>query len=202
MIIEIYDARGGVMLMFTRAVPWVLKACTVCAVATRSMSAGGAAGRHEHVLAPIAFLTLASVLPSTVCSVVDRTTTTAYIIQSALFMLAVHAATLALERWQQPQHTVALTQTCVVHMLWSQWQTLHKHKHVLIYQQAVKTLLLVLAVLSWSACVLMLPHVTVDILALGGLMFVGEVLGVAVSVVAGMLATLGNTAEALFEQSA
>jgi hypothetical protein len=187
------------MLMFTRAVPWLLKACTVCAVVGRAYSVGGAAGRHEHVLAPVAFVTLVTVLPSMLCGVVDRATTTTYIIQSSLFLLGVHAATLALERCELPQHTVALTQTCVVHMLWSQWQALGRHKHVLIYQDAVRTLLVVVAMLAWFACVLMLPHVAVDMLALGGLMFAGEVLGVAVSVVAGMFAAAGDTVEAFFE---
>ena len=197
--VRIYEGRWACMLMFTRAVPWLLKACTVCAVVARAYSVGGAAGRHEHVLAPVAFVTLASVLPSILCGVVDRSTTTAYIMQSALYLLAVHAATLALERCELPLHSVALTQTCVVHMLWSQWQALSRHKHVLIYQDAVQTLLVVLALLAWSACVLMLPHVAVDMLALGGLMFAGEVLGVAVSLVAGMLSSAGDTAEAFFE---
>jgi hypothetical protein len=67
------------MLMFTRAVPWLLKAWTVCTVVARAYSVGGAAGRHEHVLAPVAFVTLVSVLPSVLCGVVDRSTTTAYI---------------------------------------------------------------------------------------------------------------------------
>jgi hypothetical protein len=186
------------MLLFTRAVPWLLKACTVCAVVSRSMSVGGAAGRHEQVLAPVAFVTIASVLPSTVCGVVNRAATTAYIVQSVLFLLGLHAATLALERWELPQHTVALTQTCLVHMLWSQWHSLHKHKHVLIYQEAVQTLQVVLALLAWFTCVLMLPHVAVDLVALGGLMFAGEVLGVAVSLVAGMLGAFCDTAEAFF----
>ncbi len=190
------------MLVFTRAVPWVLKACTVGAVAARALGAGGAAGRHTHVLAPVAFVTLASVLPSTFCCVVDRAKTTAYVVQSALFLLGVHAATIALERAELPQHCVALTQTCLAHMLWSQWQTLRRHKEVLIYQGAVQAVLVAVALLSWGACVLMLPQAAVDMPALFGLMFAGEVLGVAVSVAAGVLAAAGDAAEAFLADEA
>jgi hypothetical protein len=184
------------MLMFTRAVPWVLKACTVCTVVMRAFSAGGAVGRPERVLVPVAFLTLASVLPSIVSSVIDRATTTAYIVQSALFLLGVHVTILALERWDLPEYSVAVTQTCLVHMLWSQFDALERRKHVLVYQSAVQLLVCLMAIVSWGACVLMLPHLAVDIFALGGLMFVGEVLGVAVSLVAGMVAAVGNLVEA------
>ena len=184
------------MLMFTRAVPWVLKACTVFAMVMRSFSAGGAVGRPELVLVPVAFLTFASVLPSMLASVMDRAKTTTYIVQSTLFLLGVHATIVALQLWHMDEYSVAVTQTCVVHMLWSQFDTLKRHKHVLIYQRAVQVLLSVLAVVSWGACVLMLPHLAVDIFALGVLMFVGEVLGVAVSLVAGTIAAVGNVAEA------
>ena len=184
------------MLMFTKSVPWILKACTVSAVVMRAFSAGGAIGRPEQVLVPIAFMTFATVLPSILSSVVDRATTTAYIVQSALFLVAVHATIVALERWHVPQYSVAVTQTCVLHMLWSQFDALQRRKHVLIYQSGVKILLCVLAIVSWCACVLMLPHLAVDIFVLGGLMFVGEVLGVVVSLVAGTVAAVGNMAEA------
>lgn len=184
------------MLMFMRAVPWVFKACTVCAVVMRSFSAGGAVGRPERVLVPVAFLTLASVLPSIISSVADRTSTTAYIVQSALFLLGVHATIVALEKCGVPEYSVAVTQTCMVHMLWSQFHALERRKNLLIYQQAVQILLWVMAVLSWGACVLMLPHLAVDIFALGGLMFVGEVLGVAVSLLAGTIRAVSDVAEA------
>jgi hypothetical protein len=183
------------MLMFTRAVPWVLKACTVCAVVMRSFSAGGATGRPDRVLAAVAFVTFASVLPSIVSSVTDRAATTAYIVQSGLFLLGVHAAMVGLER-HAPQYTIAVTQTCVLHMLWSQFNALERRKHLLVYQDAVQTVVCVVAVLSWCACVLMLPHLAVDIFALCGLMFVGEVLGVAVSTVAVAVNVVGNVAEA------
>jgi hypothetical protein len=184
------------MLMFTRAVPWVLKACTVCAVVMRAYSSGGATGRPERVLAAVAFFTFASVLPSIVSSVVDRATTTAYIVQSALFLVGMHATIVVLERLNVPEYSVAVTQTCILHMLWSQFDTLQRRKHVLIYQEAVQTLLCVFGLLSWCVCVLMLPHLAVDIFVLGGLMFVGEVLGVAVSLVAMMVAVVGNVVEA------
>lgn len=182
--------------MFTGSVPWVLKACTVCAVMVRVFSAGGAAGRPERVLAPVAFLTLASVLPSILSSVIDRVTTTAYIMQSALFLLGVHVLILGLERWHLSEHSVAATQTCLLHMLWSQFHALERRKHVLVYQGAVQLLVCVMALVSWSVCMLMLPHLSVDIFALGGLMFAGEVLGVVVSLIAGMVASVGNLVEA------
>jgi hypothetical protein len=186
------------MLVFTRAMPWALKACTMCVVLTRALSATGATGRHEHVLVPVGFFTLASVLPSTVSSVVDRARTTAYIVQSALFLLSVHGAMLALERWHMQEYNVALTQTCVAHMLWSQWHTLRRHKHVLIYQGAVQSLAAGLAVLAWGVCALMMPRVTVEIAPLVGLMFVGEVLGVGVSFLAAIVLAVGDTVEAGF----
>jgi len=173
-----------------------LKACTVFAVVMRSFSAGGAVGRPERVLVPVVFLTIVSVMPSIVCSVVHRATTTAYIVQSILFLLGVYAMIVALERWQAKQYSVAVTQTCVLHMLWSQVDALERRKHVLVYQNAVKILLSAMALVSWSVCVLMLPHLAVDIFALGGLMFVGELLGVAVSLVAGTVAAVGDVAEA------
>lgn len=183
------------MLLFTRAIPWMLKACTVSVVMLRAFSAGGAAGRPERVLSLVAFLTLASVLPSLVCCVADRATTTAYVVQSVLFLGCTHATLLALEAAGIPQYQVAMTQTCLLHMLWSQWHALDRRKQVLIYQPAVKVLLVLLALLSWGACVLMLPHTSVDLLALAGLMFVGEVLGVAVSFFEAMLVAVGDTLE-------
>jgi hypothetical protein len=192
-IYEVY-LRG--MLLFTRSVPWVLKACTVGVVILRAFSAGGASGRHTQVLAPVAFVTLASVLPSVLCCVIDRRLTTAYIVQSVLFLLCTHATLVGLEVWQVPQYQVALTQTCVLHMLTSQWQTLDRQKHVLIYQAAVKFVLAVMAMLSWGACALMMPHLQLDMLALGCLMFVGEILGVVVSFFAAVLVAVGDTMEA------
>ncbi len=145
---------------------------------------------------PVAFATLVSVMPSILCSVVNRATTTAYIVQSILFLLGVYAMLVALERWQVKQYSFAVTQTCLLHMLWSQFDTLERRKYVLVYQNGVRVLLSVMALLSWSACTLMLPHLAVDIFALGGLMFVGEILGVAVSLVAGTVAVVGNVVEA------
>jgi hypothetical protein len=161
----------------------------------RAFSAGGAVGRPEHVLAPVAFLTFASVLPSIVSCVVDRKMTTAYIVQSAVYLLGLHATILTLELWHVSEYSVAITQTCLLHMLWSQFHTLERHKHVLIFREAVQILVLALGVLSWGACVLMMPHLVIDIFALGGLMFAGEVLGVAVSFVAGIIGCVGNIAE-------
>ncbi len=186
------------MLMFTRAMPWTFKADTLCYMLTRTFSAGGATGRPEHVLVPVAFLTLASVLPSTVSSVVDRAKTTAYIVQSALFLLCVHAAVLALEEWDE-EYTVAVTQTCVMHMLCSQYKMLVRHKHLLVYQGAVRCLIALIATVSWSACALMMPLVKVEIMAVVGLMFVGEVVGVAVCFVAAVLLGLCDTTTAVFD---
>ena len=93
----------------------------------------------------------AAVLPSTLSSVVDRTKTTAYIVQSALFLLGVHAAVLALGRWDGQQYTVAVTQTCVMHMLCSQYRTLVRHKHLLVYQGLVRCLLALMAAVSWRS---------------------------------------------------
>jgi len=183
------------MLVFTRAIPWMLKACTVAVVMLRAFSPGGAVGRPERVLAPVAFLTLASVLPSVVCCVANRAKTTAYIVQSALFLGFTYALLLALAASGVSRYEVAVTQTCVLHMLWSQWQTLNRLKHILIYQFAVKRLLVLMGLLSWSACVLMLPHVTVDMIGLVGLMFVGELLGVAVCFVAAIIEAVGDTLE-------
>jgi len=183
------------MLMFTRAIPWTLKACTVCAVTLRSYAGEGAAARHEHLFAAVSFVTLASVLPSLLRCVVDRPKTTAYVVQSLLFLVGVHATLLALQASGVRQYDVAVTQTCLLHMLWSQWHALERHPQVLIYRAAVQPLLALTAVAAWGACVLMLPHATVDMLALGGLMFVGEVLGVFVSVVAAILAGVGDTME-------
>jgi hypothetical protein len=188
------------MLMFTRSVPWVVKACTVGVVMLRAFAAGGAASRHIEVLAPVAFLTLASILPSVACCVVDRALTTAYIVQSALFLLCLHATIVGLGAFGVPEHRVAVTQTCLQYMLWSQWQTLARQKHVLIYQTAVKGLLVLVAGLSWGACVLMLPQQPPDVLALGCLMFVAETLGVVVSCVATVLVAVGDTLEAFLAE--
>jgi hypothetical protein len=67
---------------------------------------------------------------------------------------------------------------------------------VLIYQAAVKFVLAVMAMLSWGACALMMPHLQLDMLALGCLMFVGEILGVVVSFFAAVLVAVGDTMEA------
>lgn len=197
---RIYEGVAVDMLLFTRAIPWLLKACTLGVVMLRTFSAGGAAARPERVLAAVSFVTMASVLPSIVFSVADRAATTAYIMQSALFLWSTHAALFALAWCGAPQHAVALTQTCVLHMLWSQWHALDQRKAVLIYQPAMKALLALTALLSWGACVLMLPHASVDILALCALMFVGEVLGVAVCFVAAVLVAVGDTVEAFLTE--
>jgi hypothetical protein len=178
--------------------PWAFKACTVCAVTTHLFSATGTNARQEYVLLGVCFLTLASVLPSVVSCVVDRTQTTAYIVHSALFLLCIHAAVLALETWHWQQYKVAVTQTCVLHLLWSQWRTLANNKHVLIYQGPVQCVLVATAILSWGVCALMMPRFPVDIVAVVGLMFLGEVVGVAVSLLAAILLAVGDMAEACF----
>jgi hypothetical protein len=66
----------------------------------------------------------------------------------------------------------------------------------------VKALLLPLAALCWGACVLMLPHLTLDMAALSALMFVAEVLGLAVSFGAAVLLAIGDTVEAFFAERA
>jgi len=187
------------MLVFTRAMPWTFKAGTLCFMLTRTMSAGGATGRAEQILVPIAFLTLASVLPSMLSSVADRAKTTAYIVQSAFFLLCLHAAVLALKRWQNEQYTLAVTQTCVMHMVCSQYRALVRHKHLLVYQGAVRYLLVLMAILSWSACALMMPLVQVDIMALVGLMFAGEVVGVAVCFVSAVVLGVCDAAAAALD---
>lgn len=195
MRIGIYEARRDSMIMFTRAMPWAFKACTLGAVTTQAFSGTATNARQEYVLVGVCFLTLASVLPSIVSCVVDRTKTTAYIVHSALFLLCIHAAVLALETWHWQQYRVAVTQTCLLHLLWSQWRTLTHNKHVLIYQGPVQCMLVATAILSWSVCALMMPRFPVEIVGLVGLMFVGEVVGVAVSLVAAVLVGVGDMAE-------
>lgn len=195
MRIGIYEARPGSMIMFTRAMPWAFKACTLGAVTTQAFSGTATNARHEYVLLAVCFVTLASVLPSVLSCVVDRTKTTAYIVHSALFLLCIHAVVLALETWHWQQYRVAVTQTCVLHLLWSQWRTLTHNKHVLIYEGPVQCMLVATAVLSWSVCALMMPRFPVEIVPLVGLMFVGEVVGVAVSLVAAILVGIGDMAE-------
>jgi predicted ribosome-associated RNA-binding protein Tma20 len=119
-------------------------------------------------------------------------------VQSALFLLSVHGAMLLLERWHMHEYEVALTQTCVAHMLWSQWHTLGRHKHVLIDQGAVRSLAGGLSVLAWGVCALMMPRATVEIVPLAGLMFVGEVLDVGVSLMTAVVLAVGDTVEAGF----
>jgi len=193
--IGIYERRGADMLMCTRSVPWTLKACTIGAVVTRTLSATETNTRQEHVLLAVCFMTLASVLPSVVSCVADRRKTTAYIVHSALFLVCTHGALAALHRWQHANYTVAVTQTCVVHLLWSQWRALSQERNILIYQDQVRWLVAATALLSWCVCALMLPRISPDIVALVGLMFVGEVLGVIASMSAAILVSIGDTAE-------
>ena len=80
--------------------------------------------------------------------------------------------------------------------MWSQWHALDRHKQILVYQPAVRVLLVLVSLLSWGTCALMLPCVSVDMFALCGLMFVGEVLGVAVCFVAAIFVAVGDTVEA------
>jgi hypothetical protein len=199
---RINEVHGRGMLLFTRAIPWLLKAFTVCAVMLRSYSGGGAAPRPERVLAAVAFATLTGVLPSILFSVTDRAATTAYVIQSALFLGGTHASLLALDMSGFPHYQVAVAQTCMLHMLWSQWLALDRYKQVLVYQSAVRALVALVALMSWAAFALMLPRISVDMLALCGLMFVGEVLGVAVCFVAAVILAVGDTIEAFLTERA
>lgn len=189
------------MLVFTQSPPWILKALNVCVILTTELHALHINGsdKHAHVLLFLHILTPATLLPSLVSAVANRRLTTSYVVQSVLFLVGTQYAVSLLAAVELQQYTVPVMSTCACHMLWAQGRTLSVHKKLLVYQGAVQYVLCGSAVLVWTACTLMMPHLKVEVLPLIALLWSGEVLGLAVALLAAMLESAGSVYESLLD---
>jgi hypothetical protein len=84
-------------------------------------------------------------------------------------------------------------------MLWAQGRALSVHKKVLVYQGAVQYVLWSSAALVWVACTLMMPQLKVEVVPLIALLWSGEVLGLAVALLAAVLESAGSVYESLLD---
>lgn len=187
------------MLAFTQSPPWILKALNVCVILTTELHALNSNGsdKHAHVLLFLYILTAATLLPSMVSAVSSRRLTTSYAVQSVLFLVGTQYAVSLLAAVQMQQYAVPLLCTCSCHMLWAQGRFLTVHKKVLVYQGAVQYVLWISAVLVWVACTLMMPQLQVEVVPLIALLWSGEVLGLAVALLAAVLESAGTVYESL-----
>ena len=189
------------MLVFTQSPPWILKALNVCVILTTELHVLHVNGsdKHAHVLLFLHVLTAATLLPSVVSAVGNRRLTTSYAVQSVLFLVGTQYAISLLAAAQLEQYTVPLMCTCACHMLWAQGRMLSVHKKLLVYQGAVQYVLWSSAVLVWVACTLMMPQLKVEVVPLIALLWSGEVLGLAVALLAAVVESAGSVYESLLD---
>jgi hypothetical protein len=189
------------MLTFTQSPPWILKALNVCVILTTELHALNVNGsdKHAHVLLFLYILTGATLLPSIVSATANSRMTTSYAVQSVLFLVGMQYGLALLASVQMQQYTVPLLCTCACHMLWAQGRILSSHKKLLVYQGAVQYVLWSSAVLVWIACTLMMPQLKVEVVPLIALLWSGEVLGLAVALLAAVLESAGTVYESLLD---
>jgi hypothetical protein len=139
--------------------------------------------------------TLSSVMPSIVFSMSNRKKTTAYIMQSALYLTGVYTVLDVLLAYSA-QHCVLVTYLLLCHFLAAQVSVLHQQPHVLMYSSVVVRLNCALLALLSLLCLWMCPRVHVHGVSITGMLFLPELLGVLVTAVHSIVKAFGD----LFEE--
>jgi len=185
------------MILFMQGCPWAVKIWTLAIALLSDVLAEHTSNplRHSYVFALVCISTLSSVMPSIVFSMSNRKKTTAYIMQSALYLTGVYTVLDVLLAYSA-QHCVLVTYLLLCHFLAAQVSALHHQPHVLMYSSVVVRLNYALLALLSLVCLWMCPRVHVHGVSITGMLFLPELLGVLVTAVHSIVKAFGD----LFEE--
>jgi hypothetical protein len=177
--------------------PWAVKIWTLVIALLSDVLAVHSSNRHRYsyVFALVCISTLSSVMPSMAFAMSNRKKTTAYILQSALYLTAVYTVLDVLLTYSA-QHCVLVTYLLLCHFLTAQATVLREQPHVLMYASAIVRLHYALLALLSLVCLCICPPVHVHGVSITGMMFLPELLGLLVTAVHSIVKAFGD----LFEE--
>jgi len=150
---------------------------------------------HRAVLHLLSAYVLSTMLPSVVFAMPKRAQTTSYVVHTLLMLTGVYAFLACLGAYGLPQYEVVSTHLIMSHLLWAQSAKLSAKAPVLLYQGTVVVLNRLLLLVLIFACAFVSPRKGLENLTLLALLFVPEMLGLLVLVVAFVLRDVGAVFE-------
>ena len=178
------------------ACPWTVKIWTVVMAVLSDFVAvpSSHAERYRYVFGLVCIVTLSSVMPSLMFSTVNRNLTTSYVMQSGLYLAGAYAILDFLHSFSQ-QHCVLVTYLLLCHFLCGQLASLKQHRRTVLYSGSIVKLNFVLMCILSVVCLLICPHIHIEGLWMTTILFIPELLGVAVSGVHCVVKGLGDLYE-------
>ena len=184
------------MILFMHSCPWAVKICTLVIALLSDVLAVDSTNpqRYSYVFALVCISTLSSVMPSMAFSMSNRKKTTAYIMQSALYLTGVYTV-LDLLLSYSAEHCVLVTYLLLCHFLTAQVTVLREQPHVLMYSSVIVRLNCALLVLLSLVCLCICPRVHVHGVSITGMLFLPELLGLVVTAVHSIVKAFGDIYE-------
>ena len=191
------------MILFMHGCPWAVKIWTLVIALLSDVLAVHSANpqRYSYVFALVCISTLSSVMPSMAFSMSNRRKTTAYVMQSALYLTAVYTV-LDLLCSYSAQHCVLVTYLLLCHFLAAQVRVLREQPHVLMYAGVIVRVHYALLALLSLVCLWICPPVHVHGVSITGMMFLPELLGVLVTAVHSIVKAFGDLFEECMNEDA
>ena len=146
-------------------------------------------------------LMLVCTIPSIICSVRNRRSTTCFALEGALMFLSASVGSRYLLRHGSEAYALVFVQVVLVHIFYTLSRVAHehKHRHLLAYRAPVRIVAGAAAVVLPAALGVRCPVHDVDIPMVLLVMFAGEVLGCLAVVVAAVLQTFGTLYEQVWD---
>ena len=184
------------MILFMHSCPWTAKFWALGMVILSDFVAVPSSHRerYRYVFGLVCIATLSSVMPSLIFSISSRSLTTSYIMQSGLYLAGAHAILDLLELFS-PQHCVLVTYLLMCNFLGAQLTCLKQHRRALLYSNLILNMNFVLICVLSLVCPLICPQVHIQGLWMTMMLFMPEVLGLAVSAVHCVVKALGDLYE-------
>jgi hypothetical protein len=185
------------MILFINGCPWAVKIWTLVIALLSDVLAVDTSNPHRYmyVFGLVCVSTLSSVMPSMAFSMSNRKKTTAYIMQSALYLTAVYTV-LDVLLAHSAEHCVLVTYLLLCHFLTAQVNVLRLQPHVLMYSGVIVRLQYAQLVVLSLVCACICPPVHVHGLWITGMLFLPELLGLLVTAVHSIVKAFGD----LFEE--
>ena len=185
------------LIMYANTSPWPLKLIVLGGVVFSEYmpTVTHKQGRNRVIPYITSAYFLSVLLPSVVFAMPSRRKTTAYIVQTFLMMLCFLCFLNLLFDHGLAQYEVVSTQLILTHMIWAQNVQLSGKAHILLYQNVIVVFNRVLLVANVCFSVFLVPQNGIDNFVILMLVFVPEMLGIAVLVGSYVLVNLGHTFE-------
>lgn len=185
--------------MFARTSPWPLKVVTLAVVVCSQHASVPVLASTDSMLRPLLYALsgyiLSTLLPSVVFAMPSRSQTTSYVVQTLLMLMAAYCFLACLAAHGLLQYEVVSMQLVMSHLLWGQSVKLSAKAQILLYQRAVVVLNRLLLPFLMFASVFAPPREDIENLTLLALLFVPEMIGLLVLVLASVLRELGSVFE-------